>query len=260
MKIKFLGTAAAEGIPAVFCMCDACVEARKRKGKNIRTRSQAIIDDKILIDFPADTFVHSDHLYLNELEMRLPVFSHLSTDSLLTFYGLEGAMKKIDGYVENELSGKPRMVATEILKPYIKTQIDEYTVTALNATHDVRSYPAFYIIEDSEGKSILYAHDTNYFSEEVWKYLDENKPKFSLVSVDCTEAMLPAMHYVGHMNLNDNVRIRNKLVELGCADENTIFISNHFSHNGVNVLYEEFSEAAEKEKFITAFDGLEIAF
>lgn len=280
MKIKFLGTAAAEGIPAVFCMCDACVEARKRKGKNIRTRSQAIIDDKILIDFPADTFVHclnndielakikhcliththSDHLYLNELEMRLPVFSHLSTDSLLTFYGLEGTMKKIDGYVENELSGKPRMVATEILKPYIKTQIDEYTVTALNATHDVRSYPAFYIIEDSEGKSILYAHDTNYFSEEVWKYLDENKPKFSLVSVDCTEAMLPAMHYVGHMNLNDNVRIKNKLVELGCADENTIFISNHFSHNGVNVLYEEFSEAAEKEKFITAFDGLEIAF
>ncbi len=42
MKIKYLGTAAYEGLPAIFCECDTCNEARKRKGKNIRTRSQAL--------------------------------------------------------------------------------------------------------------------------------------------------------------------------------------------------------------------------
>ena len=51
MKIQFLGTAAAEGFPAIFCNCEYCNKARELKGKNIRTRSQAIIDDKILLDF-----------------------------------------------------------------------------------------------------------------------------------------------------------------------------------------------------------------
>lgn len=55
MKIQFLGTAAYEGIPAMFCQCEQCNTARKRGGKNLRTRSQALIDGKLLIDFPADT-------------------------------------------------------------------------------------------------------------------------------------------------------------------------------------------------------------
>ena len=38
MKIAYLGTSAAEGIPALFCHCDVCKYARKYKGKNIRTR------------------------------------------------------------------------------------------------------------------------------------------------------------------------------------------------------------------------------
>ena len=59
MKIKYLGTGAAEGIPAVFCHCGICEYARKQKGKEIRTRSQAIIDDLILIDFGPDTFAHT---------------------------------------------------------------------------------------------------------------------------------------------------------------------------------------------------------
>ena len=29
MKIKYLGTAAAEGVPAIFCNCETCKEARK---------------------------------------------------------------------------------------------------------------------------------------------------------------------------------------------------------------------------------------
>ncbi len=39
MKLKYLGTAAAEGIPALFCNCKHCASARELSGKNIRTRS-----------------------------------------------------------------------------------------------------------------------------------------------------------------------------------------------------------------------------
>lgn len=51
MKIKYLGTAAAEGVPGLFCNCPVCMHARLHKGRNIRTRSQAIVDDTLLIDF-----------------------------------------------------------------------------------------------------------------------------------------------------------------------------------------------------------------
>ena len=58
MKIQYLGTAAAEGYPALFCECENCTKAKQLGGKNIRSRSQALIDDKLLIDYNADTNLH----------------------------------------------------------------------------------------------------------------------------------------------------------------------------------------------------------
>ena len=58
MKIKYLGTAAAEGWPALFCDCPSCQKARELGGKNIRTRAQAVVDGRLLIDFGPDTYLH----------------------------------------------------------------------------------------------------------------------------------------------------------------------------------------------------------
>ena len=58
MKFRYLGTAASEGWPALFCNCEYCLKAKKLGGKNLRTRSQAIVNDDMLIDFPGDTFAH----------------------------------------------------------------------------------------------------------------------------------------------------------------------------------------------------------
>ena len=60
MKIKYLGTGAAEGIPAIFCNCSICKNAKIIKGKEIRTRCQAIIDEEIIIDF--GTFVKKNSI------------------------------------------------------------------------------------------------------------------------------------------------------------------------------------------------------
>ena len=35
MKIQFLGTAAAEGIPALWCRCENCVRSRKAGGAGL---------------------------------------------------------------------------------------------------------------------------------------------------------------------------------------------------------------------------------
>ena len=54
MEIQYLGTAAAEGLPALFCDCETCRKARNIGGKEVRTRTQSVVDGKILIDFPPD--------------------------------------------------------------------------------------------------------------------------------------------------------------------------------------------------------------
>ena len=50
MKIRYMGTAALERIPAVFCNCETCQRAMAAGGRNIMTRSQALIDDRLLIE------------------------------------------------------------------------------------------------------------------------------------------------------------------------------------------------------------------
>lgn len=42
----------------MFCECAVCERARRSGGRNIRTRSQAIVDEDLLIDFPADAYLH----------------------------------------------------------------------------------------------------------------------------------------------------------------------------------------------------------
>jgi phosphoribosyl 1,2-cyclic phosphate phosphodiesterase len=59
MRIQILGTAAAEGWPAVFCGCQTCLRARAAGGKDIRSRSSVQIDNEIKIDLPPDTYYHS---------------------------------------------------------------------------------------------------------------------------------------------------------------------------------------------------------
>ena len=80
MKIRFLGTAAAEGIPAMFCHCDNCERARKAGGRNIRTRFQTLIDGKLNIDFPADAYMHELAYGLNYADIRYYLFTHVHED------------------------------------------------------------------------------------------------------------------------------------------------------------------------------------
>lgn len=280
MRIQYLGTAAAEGIPAIFCNCGTCTYARENGGKNIRTRSQAVIDGRLLIDFPADTLAHcyshgldltkisdcliththADHLYLEDLHMRLPGFSNLGKENAFTLYGSAGAMEVVNQYLAKKFEDSKGIVETRPLELYQETVVGDFKVTALKAWHGEASFPVFYIIENPEGKRLMYGNDTNYFFDEVWAYLEKNPARLDFVSLDCTAANVPEMRYVGHMNLKDNVRVRDRLLDIGCADEKTIFCANHFSHNGDSVLYEEFAEIAAKESFLTSYDGMIVEF
>lgn len=80
MKLTYLGTAAAEGWPAAFCNCDGCRAARRLGGRNIRTRSQALVDDALLLDFPCDAWLHALRQGLDFSAVRWLLVTHSHTD------------------------------------------------------------------------------------------------------------------------------------------------------------------------------------
>jgi phosphoribosyl 1,2-cyclic phosphate phosphodiesterase len=271
MKIQYLGTAAAEGIPAMFCNCETCKKSRALGSKNIRTRSQALIDGKILIDFPADTFWHittnnvdlsaihtciithnhADHLYPSDFENRKIGFAH-RPQGVLTVFGTYPTYQKVcDTLIHYRMDNDNRVSAKRI-EPFKPFESEGYKITPLKADHDLRCEPVFYMIE-KDNKSILYAHDTGILPDETWKYLENNPVKFNLISLDCTEPSTGI--YRGHMSLDSNKKVRQKLIDLKLADTNTRFIINHFSHNG-KLTYDELVPIAEEMGFEVSYDGL----
>ena len=57
MQIKFLGTGAAEGIPAINCDCNHCIRAREEGGKLVRERSAILFQlpgYNMLVEVPPD--------------------------------------------------------------------------------------------------------------------------------------------------------------------------------------------------------------
>lgn len=268
MKLKYLGTAAAEALPAIFCNCEVCCTARERKGREIRTRSQAIVNDYILIDISCDSYfhsireeidfskiehciithVHGDHLYPRELYNLQPICAY--NRSKMQIYGNTAVGSSLENVVKGT-KGQLEFNKVNVFEPFY---INDVKITALKAKHGSQE-PYIYMFEE-EHKSILYAHDTDIFPEATWEYLKGTGVVFDLVSLDCTEGAYDDLEYSGHMCLGRNIKCRNMMLEAGMANDNTKFVLNHFSHNGLNVNYKEFCELAEPHGFIVSFDGM----
>jgi len=275
MKITYYGTAAAEGIPALFCECATCKQARKNGGRDIRTRSQSLIDENILIDYPADSYMHAvmyglpltrirhclithahtDHLYEGDFHMRAKDFAPVLHEGAETLhiYGSEMVKRSLAKDLYCRFHDEKRIVFHQLYhgKTY---DIDGYAVTPLNARHDIYAGPFIYIIA-KDGKTMLYGNDTGLFPDESWEHIEKSGVYFDFVSLDCTEGTR-AIYYDSHMNLERNVIVRDRLASIGVTDGKTVFCCNHFSHNGGQVLYEEFSAEAQKHGFLTAYDGM----
>lgn len=273
MKIQYLGTAAAEGFPAFFCPCAVCRRARETGGKNVRSRSQALIDGKLDIDFPADAYMHSlvhgidytqihdylithiheDHLYPKEFyHVDPPGSGFVETGALYRLYGSEDLTEAF-----GELNRKPRHMEIHTLEAYRTQRVGDYDVTPVRGNHGT-AHPYNYIISDGE-KTLFYVHDSGWPFEETWDYFEKEKPHFDLVSMDCCSGSEEEIDFKQHMCLGDNRRFRAELIRRGYADEKTVFVVNHFSHNGKNVLYDD-HEIYEKEGFVMSWDGLTVEF
>ena len=273
MKLQYLGTAAAEGIPSLFCRCEVCKRARERGGREIRSRSQAVVNGRLLIDFPSDSFGHCTAWDLDLSQIDSCIITHVHGDHTFPweFYHLKkgnstlpeeyggfhlyGSEDILSRFADPEKGSSGRL-RLHTVKPFESFELCGLTVTPLKANHGT-AHPYIYMIEE-DGHALLYAHDTDMLPEETWEFLRERHVRFDLVSLDCTGGAAEDLGKYCHMYLGVNKKCRARLLEYGLADEKTVFVLNHFSHNGLQVNYKEFCEIAEPLGFEVSYDGMEV--
>lgn len=279
MKIKYLGTAAYEGIPSLFCNCRVCRTAMEQGGRELRSRSQALVNDDLLLDFPADTVwhsqrfhldwtkisdclvthSHSDHLYPEDLEMAAPGYTH--EHRALHFHAGESGYGKIKKILDRPhiAEAMKAVMSVSLVEPGRRFYVGEngkYSVLPLWANHAQDTSPVIYSITDGK-KRMLYAHDSGVFCEATWAGLKE-EGKFDLVSLDCTGCMQSGWRD-GHMSFDANLETLERMKKEKLIGEGTVVVINHFSHNGGRT-HEEMVSEAEKYGIIVSYDGLEIDF
>lgn len=272
MKIKFLGTAAAEGFPAVFCNCDYC-NALRKIGKGFRTRSQTIIDGKLLIDLPADTYMHflqngikgdeieslivthshADHYYPMELNMRGNGFSKKMKNAVLNLLIPSDCAEKLNALYDSSKN----TLTYSVCEPYKTVTFNDYNITPLPARHGWGNIVPFIYLINKNGKNFLYGHDTGYFYPEVISYLEENKIVLDAVTFDCCYGELPIDDSHGHMGFENIFRLIKELEIKGVITDKTKKIANHFSHN-CNPTQENCENYVKGRDILISYDGFEI--
>jgi phosphoribosyl 1,2-cyclic phosphate phosphodiesterase len=273
VRVRLLGTAAAEGWPAVFCRCPHCQRARTLGGKDIRRRASASVDGIFQFDFGPDAYAqvlaghdasavehlilthsHHDHLAPADLDMRRPPFAH-GVPGPLHVWGNARCLDRIRAAL-----GDPGRCGIELhqVQPFVAAPLGDATLIPLLADHDPQEDCLLYLFGRG-GRWLLYGHDSGIFPEATWSYLArwarEPGYRLDLALLDCTNGPRPGER--NHMGLPANAVVRRRLLEMGAAGPRTRFVATHFSHNG-GACHAELEAAAAPLGLEVAYDGMEL--
>ena len=281
MKIRYMGTAACERIPAMFCNCDTCRRALRSGGRNIMTRSQVLIDDTLLVDMNSETYSHfmqlgrtmwdidhvlithshCDHLSLEDICCRTAGQAVGVKAEKMKLYTSAGVISRVEAAMDARGDKyNPKIPARWDFVPidyFVPIPVGEHIVTPLPANHADSEQAFIYLIE-KDGKTLFYGNDTGVFDESIDTYLEENGKHIDLLSLDCTKGDTDAT-YTSHMSMKEGRGIADRFLARGIIDASTQLYFTHFSHN-CGMIRDELVEAAKKYGFRVTYDGLEVEF
>lgn len=271
MDLTVLGTAAAEAWPAPFCVCEACREAARRGGKDLRRRANYQLGTDIHIDWGPDayhcmlafgidysplrhllvTHPHQDHWTPVDLLWRRRGFAKLPEESHLTVYGNALVGERLRQTVRaplSELSMDYRRI-----REFEQLDLGSAIATPLPASH-APDEGAFIFLIDVGGSRVLIGHDTGWFPEATWEYLAG--AEMSVALLDCTYGT--ADRREGHMGGQGVIDTMLCLREIGAVTDNSRIIATHFSHNCLS-LHDELLRFFSPHGIECAFDGMRIS-
>lgn len=276
MKISFLGTAAAEGVPSLFCNCEYCNNIRKKGASEFRSRTQVMIDGKLCIDFPPEaysnslkygynfsalqyllvTHSHMDHFYAHDFILRGYKYAKLAAP-VLEIYGNEEVRAVYGECTAREMKAEvaPNL-KFNLIAPYSKLKVGAYDVMAIPAQHSKTEDALLFYISDGK-RGYLHLHDTGRICDKALDFLKDNGAKAHVVAFDCTFVEQTAGEISRHMGIEDDMVIKEKLLSRGIIDKDTKIIITHFSHNA-NPTRERLKGVEEKYGVVAAYDGMEV--
>lgn len=266
MKVRLLGTGAAEGIPAFYSGSRVSTFARQHGGREIRSRAGAILDGHIKIDLGPDTlfqlnrdgldardwsavfFTHShdDHFAIEELQYGLYPFSEESALTFTVFGNATVCAKLNEKYPDWPID----IQSTRSFEPQTW---GEYIVTPIAARHTEDEDAHNYIFQKG-GKSFLYATDTGYWLEPTWDFL--KSVQIDCLVMECNSGRVDS-EYTGHHTLKSFLNAIERLRTEGILRKDSQVVSTHHSHNG-DMTYAEIVEALAPHNIVAGYDGLEI--
>lgn len=266
MKVRLLGTGAADGIPGWYSDTEVSRHARAVGGREIRSRSAALIDGHLKIDLPPDTawqmardgldardwtglvftHAHNDHLAVDEIQYGLFPFN---SNEFLPFpvYGNATVCAAVrDRYPDWPIE----IVETRSFEPF---QHLGYGVTPIRSRHGSGDEDTHNLLFERDGRTLLYATDTGIWHEPTWEFLSGCRVD-SLV-IECTEG-LATTQYEGHLDVQELFAVVRRLRELGTLGTDATVLTTHHSHQG-NVTHAQLEQVLGEEGIVAGYDGLE---
>ena len=283
MKLVFLGTAAAEGIPALWCNCDICREARKRGGKDIRHRCCYLVDDDTMIDFGLDIFDQARRENIDLPGLKRIILTHPHADHIspseLVYRRNPGFCTDVPDYKLDLIASKLTMretvrklvssnaAALEVTRLFDDLRIDPVQVEAgvwarsgdvellpVPASHAHGLGAMIYVIRRGD-RTLLIANDTGMLTDESWSILDGLR--LDAAVIECTMGFRNPDAFKTHQGFNTTVAFREKLLAMRCLEADTPVYVTHFSHNGFG-LHEELQARFSPHGITVAYDGLKV--
>jgi len=247
LKIRFLGTGAAEGIPSFGCTCQRCQVARKTGGPNARHRAALLIETascRVLLDTPPEI-----NSLLNQAEvfdLSAVLLSHEHFDhigGLVEFEYWNQVLPIFAGYdVLPKLRLTPRLESHALLSGFhshSQLHFGDLTVMPFKVVHHV---PCYGFAFEEAGVRVLHFSDS---SSELG-----NLHYRMLEGADMAIFHTPTFEaHRSHTSVQDVIS-----VVQDCGLQRTVI--THINHN--NLLHEELVRELAPLGITVAYDGLQI--
>lgn len=279
---QFLGTGAAEGVPAPCCRCEACEDARKNPAHQ-RLRSSFRVSEKMTIDLGADavtqaikygdfneaehiliTHTHDDHL---NPHMMMQAAWCKEQRKTLHYYFTDKAYDIVDLWKNSPwiLKGKVALWEQEGIVQFhkleygVRYEIDGIGVTPFEGNHtgNVGEHSAMYLLELPDGRKLFYGLDSGEYFEHTLDELKKHK-----IDIYISEASIgTCLEYggKGHLDIYGVKKLADILFNQGSIDENTQMYLSHISHR---TSHTDMLKAVEELDFpiktYVAVDGMKI--
>ena len=266
MNVRILGTGGADGIPSFFGETELSEYARANGGKDVRTRTGAVVDKVLKVDLGPDTYAQCAAQGIRARDWRSIFVTHSHFDHfdpgmlqycLPPFVPVEARVPEVFGnkQVLEELArsfSSADMIPTALIRSFETVEVDGYRITPVAAYHKLDEDSVNLVIE-RDGSTLLYATDTGVYQQPTWDFLAGRR--FNAVVIECTDGFNPS-DYWGHLSCEEVLATVRQLREIGCLDASSKIITTHHADSGM-ATHAQLEDFFAPHGITVGYDGLE---